>query len=167
MKTPRLLADGRPVRFALGVAVICSGLLLSGPARAGIDVHVDISNAPPPPTIVFQRTPRQVFEPRSRVYVINDPTVGDNDCFRYGGYYWLFSNGYWYRSASWRGRFVVVQPRYVPARLYQVPQQHWKHGPNGPPGLSNKPGGMPPGQYKKMQDQDQGKGHGKGHDKNR
>ena len=165
----RILADGRPVRFALGAAALCSGLVLGGPARAGIDVHVDIGNAPPPPVVVFHRAPRRVLEPTSQVYVIDDPDVGDNDCFYYGGYYWLFADGYWYRKTSWRGRFVVVQPRYVPARLYRVPEGRWKHGPNGPPGLSRKPGGMPPGQYKKMHgdDDDQGRGHGKGHGKDR
>src|SRR5512140_2282442 len=141
-----------PVRIALRVgtfaAVVWAGLALNGPARA-IDVHIDIGNAPPPPTFVFRARPREVFEPRSRVYVVQDTGVGDVDCFRYGGYYWAFQDGYWYRAPSWRGRFVVIAPRYVPTVLYRVPEGRWKHRPSGPPGLEKKPGGMPPGQYKK------------------
>jgi hypothetical protein len=80
-----------------------------------------------------------------RVYVVDDPGFGDNDCFRYGGYYWVFREGYWYRSPSWRRRFVVVQPRYVPAVFYQVPPKHWKHRPSGPPGQLKRGNAGPPG----------------------
>jgi len=150
MKHERLVSQG--VRAGLGIAAtILAGMLTfqAVPAQAGVDVHVDIGNAPPPPTIVFQRTPDRVYDRMSRVYVVDDPGVGDNDCFYYNGAYWLFSNGYWYRSHTWRGGFVVVQPRFVPAGIYRVSETRWKHRPNGPPGLEKKPGGMPPGQYKK------------------
>ena len=149
MRSQRLVSLGAVLRIVLGAALLCSGLALGPPARAGVDVHIDIGNAPPPPTFVFRSRPREVFDPAARVYVVDDPRVGDNDCFRYGGYYWVFRDGYWYRASSWRGRFIVVAPRYVPAVLYRVPERHWKHRPAGPPGLSNKPGQMPPGQYKK------------------
>jgi hypothetical protein len=153
----------RSVRTALRVgsfaAVVWAGLALNGPARA-IDVQINIGNAPPPPTFVFHRRPREVFDPTSRVYVVNDPGVGDDDCFRYGGYYWVFRSGYWYRSSNWRGHFVVVEPRYVPTVIYRVPGGRWKHRPSGPPGLEKKPGGMPPGQYKKEHGGG-GRGHGR------
>jgi len=152
-----------PGRFlGLGAAILWSALALAVPARAAVDVHIDIGNAPPAQRLVFRSPPRQVFEPTSHVYVVDDPALADYDCFRYGGFYWLFSNGYWYRSASWRGRFTVVAPQAVPAVIYRVPDRRWKHGAAGPPGLQNKPGGMPPGQYKKMYGGDNGKGHGKG-----
>ena len=102
--------------------------------------------------------------------MVDDPEVGDHDCFRYGGYYWVFRDGYWYRSSSWRGHFVVISPRFVPAVFYEVPSTRWKHHPSGPPefvrngdgppgrgpGNSGPPGqekkgdrGGPPGQEKK------------------
>jgi hypothetical protein len=132
------------------VAAICAGVLFASvPARADIDVRIDIGNAPPAPHFVFRERPHERFYPAERIYVVDDPSVGDNDCFRYGGYYWLFREGYWYRSAGWRSRFVVVQPRYVPAVFYQLPPTRWKHHPSGPPGLMKKSGGGPPGHASK------------------
>jgi len=132
------------------VAAICAGVLFASvPARADISVRVDIGNAPPAPQFIFRERPHEQLYPGEHIYVVDDPSVGDNDCFRYGGYYWLFREGYWYRSASWRSRFVVVQPRYVPAVFYQLPPTRWKHHPSGPPGLMKKTGGVPPGHMKK------------------
>jgi hypothetical protein len=55
----------------------------------------------------------------------------------------------------------VVQPRYVPAVFYRLPPAHWKHRPNGPPGLTRKGGGGPPGHAQSgdhRQDQRGGRG---------
>jgi hypothetical protein len=150
MKHPRLETHGAGVGLGIAATILAGLLTLHAvPAQAGVDVHIDIGNAPPPPTIVFQARPHRVYDSSTRVYVVDDPGVGDNDCFYYGGNYWLFTDGYWYRSRTWRGGFVVVQPRAVPTVFYRVPERRWKHRPNGPPGLANKPGRMPPGQYKK------------------
>ncbi len=141
-----------PFATAIGCAfaAILAGVLFTGvPARADIDVRIDISNAPPAPHFVLRARPHEQFIPDRRVYVVDDPGVGDYDCFRYGGFYWVFRDGYWYRSPSWRRGFVVVHPRYVPTVFYQVPPKHWKHHPNGPPGLMKRSGGGPPGQMKK------------------
>ncbi len=141
---PRATASG----CAFAAAILAGILFTSVPARADVSVRIDIGNAPPPPHFVFRARPHEQFIPDRRVYVVDDPGVGDNDCFRYGGYYWVFRDGYWYRSASWRGRFAVVHPRYVPTVFYQVPPTRWKHHPSGPPGYMNQ-GGGPPGQMKK------------------
>jgi hypothetical protein len=134
---------------ALAAAVL-AGILFAGvPARADIDVRISIGDAPPAPHFVLRARPHERFLSRERVYVVDDPGFGDNDCFRYGGFYWVFREGYWYRSASWRRRFVVVHPRYVPTVFYQMPPTHWKHHPSGPPGLMKKRGGGPPGQMNK------------------
>jgi hypothetical protein len=117
---------------------------------------------------VFRARPREVYVPSDQVYVVTDPAVGDYDVFRYGGAYWVFEDGYWYRGPSYRGPFVVIQPRAVPVALYRVPRAQWKHhasGPprydqGGPPGLMKKEGGMPPGQLKK---EERGRGHDRGH----
>ena len=131
-------------------AAILAGVLFTGvPARADIDVRISIGDAPPAPHVVFRARPHERLFPGERVYVVDDPGIGDNDCFRYGGFYWVFREGYWYRSASWRRPFVVVHPRYVPAVFYQLPPTRWKHHPSGPPGLMKKSGGGPPGQVKK------------------
>ena len=74
-----------------------------------------------------------------------------------GGFYWLFRGGYWYRSAGWRGQFVVVHPRYVPSVFYQMPPARWKHRPSGPPGHMDQGSGGPPSHMR------QGEGGPAGH----
>jgi hypothetical protein len=157
MKRNCLVPHATAIGCGFAAAILAGFLFTSVPARADIDVRIDISNAPPAPHFVFRARPHEQFIPDRRVYVVDDPRVGDYDCFRYGGYYWVFRDGYWYRSTSWRRRFVVVHPRYVPTVFYQVPPTHWKHHPSGPPGRMNRGGGPPghmnqggpPGQMKK------------------
>ena len=167
MKSTCLVLHATAIGGAFAAAILAGVLFTSVPARADIDVRIDIGNAPPAPHFVFRARPHEQFIPDRRVYLVDDPGVGDYDCFRYGGYYWVFRDGYWYRSAGWRRRFVVVHPRYVPTVFYQVPPTHWKHHPSGPPGLMRKGEGGPPGQMKKGEggppgQMDQG---AKGHDK--
>src|ERR1041384_676268 len=84
----------------------------------------------PPPTVVFHSRPHRIYDRSSSVYVIDDPSLGGYDAFQYGGYYWIFNDGYWYRSRTWRGGFQVVDARYVPVQLYRVPAQRWKNHPS-------------------------------------
>ena len=133
MKCNCLKPQATVVGLAIAVAALAGVLLTSVPVRAGIDVRINIGNAPPPPRMIFQARPHERFYRGEGVYVVDDPGMGDYDCFRYGGFYWMFRDGYWYRSTSWRSRFVVIEPRYVPAVFYRMPATRWKHRPSGPP----------------------------------
>ena len=141
MKRSCLVPHATAIGCAFAAAILAGILFASVPARAGIDVRINIGNAPPAPSIMFRMRPHERFYQRERVYIVDDPGIGDYDCFRYGGYYWVFSDGYWYRSPSWRGRFVVVHPRYVPTVFYRLPPSRWKHRPSGPPmfGRNDRP----------------------------
>jgi hypothetical protein len=75
------------------------------------------------------------------------------DVFRYGVYWYVFDDGYWYRARTYRGPFVVVSARYVPAAVINVPPRYWRHPHGGPPGLMKKRG-----DYVVVKD----KGHGRG-----
>ena len=173
MKRSCLVSHASAIECAFAAAILAGFLFTSVPARADISVHIDIGNAPPAPRIVFLAQPHEMRYPGNPVYVVDDPRVGDNDCFHYSGYYWVFRDGYWYRSASWRGPFAVFDPRNVPTVFYQQPPTRWKHHPSGPPvfanqssgrppGLARKNGGGPPGQVKKnaSRGNDKGGGHG-------
>jgi hypothetical protein len=131
---PHATAIGCALAMAISAAVLSAGV----PARADIDVRISIGDAPPAPRFAFRARPHERLYRGERVYVVDDPGLGDNDCFRYGGYYWVFREGYWYRSPNWRSRFVVVHPRYVPTVFYQLPPTRWKHHPNGPPRFINR-----------------------------
>ena len=107
-------------------------------ALAGTSVgwSVTIGNAPPPPAIVFQREPRVVVVPGSTVYVLEDDY--DYDVFRYGVFWYVLNDGYWYRARTHRGPFVAVSARYVPNAISNVPAKYWRHPHGGPPGQIKK-----------------------------
>ena len=115
---------------------------VAGPVRAGtrtsLAVQLNIGNAPPPPAVIYREAPPVVVVPRSAVYVVDDDDC-EYDFFRYGVYWFIWNDGYWYRSRSYRGPFRVIEARYVPAAVWNVPGRHWKHHPHGgPPGLVMK-----------------------------
>ncbi len=157
MQRSSLMRHATALGCAFAAAVLAGILFTGAPARAGIDVSINIGNAPPAPRMAFRARPHERLFPGEGVYVVDDAGVGDSDCFRYGGYYWLFRGGYWYRSAGWRGQFVVVHPRYVPSVFYQMPPARWKHRPSGPPGHMDQGSGGPPSHMR------QGEGGPAGH----
>lgn len=115
---------------------------VAGPVQAGtshsLRVQLNIGNAPPAPMVIYNEAPPVVVVPRSAVYVVRDDDR-DFDLFRYGVYWFIWNEGYWYRSATYRGPFRVIEARYVPAAIWNVPGRHWKHRPHGgPPELGMK-----------------------------
>ncbi len=125
--------------------------------RTSVSVQLNIGNAPPPPVIVYREEPPVVVVPGSAVYVVADDRY-DCDMFHYGVYWFVWNNGYWYRARGYRGPFTVVDVKYVPAVVWNVPAKHWKHHPHG----------GPPGQMKRRDGvvvvKEKG-GHGRGHDR--
>ena len=153
-------------RWFLGSVLAC-GLVL--PALAGastsVGISVSLGNAPPPPVMVIREQPRVMVVPGSSVYVVDDDYDLPYDMFRYGVFWYVYNDDYWYRARSYRGPFRVVEARYVPRAIFDVPAHEWRHHPHG----------GPPGQMKKrwVADDDEGRGegrhghghgHGRGHD---
>ena len=105
------------------------GLTLAAPAyaetRTYFNFQIGIGDAPPPPRIYFRSRPEYVYIPNSSVYVVS--TSYDYDMFRYGGYFYVCDDGFWYRSRSYRGPFRVLDVRYVPRPVFYVPERNWKH----------------------------------------
>ncbi len=124
-------------------------------ARSNVGFSIFISNAPPPPVVVYREQPRFTFIPEERVYVVDDDDC-DYDYFRYGTFFYIYENGYWYRSSSYRGPFAAIRADYVPRPIFYVSDSqkyHWRHHPRW----------MPPGQAKKEWREDHGWKHGHGH----
>lgn len=124
------------------LALSVCALFVAGSAAAETQIYygfnIGITNAPPPPTIVYKAAPEVVVVPDSKVYVV---ARGDNDCdmFRFGSYFYVTSGGFWYRASSYKGPFKVIDVRKVPEPIFVVPGKHWKHHPHGgPPGLAAK-----------------------------
>lgn len=89
-----------------------------------VGVAVDIRNAPAPPAIHWDRRPMLREVGRSSVYVVDDP---DYDVFMYGGVYYTYSGGYWYRADDDRSSFYAIEVNSVPRVVLRVPSRNWRH----------------------------------------
>ena len=148
------------MRYAFVVPLLAAAVLAT-PAGAETRVSINIGLAPPPPVIVYHRPPPMVYVPEGRVYVADYPDAG-YDCFRFGANFYIYNDGWWYRAPRYRGPYRAIEPRYVPAGIWRVPEARWKQHPHG----------MPPGQAKKYDrgfdgDDGRGRGHGRGHGNDR
>ena len=126
----------------IAAASLVAVLVLGGCAAEGYryGVQVDVSNAPPPPRLVFYERPAYLATYSGGVYVVD---AGDYDCdmFRYGSYWYVYTGSYWYRAHDYSGPYAAVSVQSVPERIFQVPEPQWRHHPHGgPPGQMKKKG---------------------------
>jgi hypothetical protein len=83
------------------------------------DIHIGnrpvpppVVMAPPPPPIAAEAPPNMVFMSGVGVYT----AVGvPYDLFFYNNSYYYHHNGFWYRSAYFRGPWSYAEPRFLPA----------------------------------------------------
>jgi len=131
------VTDGRrrgegDVGRILGAVVIlvalqsCAGTSQDAFTSADVGLTVDLRSAPPPPPIRWDRRPDLREIRGSSVYLVEEP---DYDVFMYGGAYYCYANGYWYRADSDQTGFLVVDSRSVPPPVLRVPSRHWRHRP--------------------------------------
>jgi len=111
----------------IGTALVVA---LASPASARTSTYfgfqIGITNAPPPPHVVYYEEPEMVYVPSQRVYVVEDD-FDDCDVFRYGNGWYACQDGYWYRAPRYGGPYRVIDVRYVPRPIFYVPTSHWKH----------------------------------------
>ena len=139
-------------------AMLALGFVIPATASAGTSasVMVQFGTPPPAPVVVVREEPRVVLVPGSTVYVVENDVP--YDMFRYGVFWYVYNDGYWYRARGYRGPFRAIEVRYVPRAIVTVPAKHWRHHPHGgPPGLAKK--GRPGNDVMVVK-----KGRGKGHD---
>jgi len=123
-------------RMSLALLVCACTATYEAAAETYFGFSIGISNAPPPPRIVVADSPQLIAVPKTPVYVVGNTNY---DVFRYGGSYYCYSSGFWYRAPSYGGPYVVVDVRSVPQPILVVPAQHWKSHPHrGPPGQLKK-----------------------------
>jgi|SRR5438477_3814792 len=126
---------------AVGIVLLLLGIVpLPARAETYFGFQMGIASAPPPPLLVVRRDPHIVVVAGTRVSELEDPC--EADVFRYGGTWYMYAEGYWYRGMDLHGPFRVVDARNVPRAVLFVPPVHWKHHPhNGPPGLMARQSG--------------------------
>ena len=100
----------RNLLLAVIVALVCVPL---APAQAQ-QVAVRVTFATPPPLVVVEPGIQVVPDYPEEVFFVD-------------GWYWHRAGAVWYRTRDHRGGWVVVEPRYVPARLVRIPPGHYKH----------------------------------------
>jgi hypothetical protein len=93
-------------------------------AQASGEVQVRLGDAPPPPAVVFRKEPEVILIPQSRVYYVPQLKY---DLFRYGRYWYINNQGYWYRARSYRGPFTNVDQNRIPRSITRVPSKYHKH----------------------------------------
>jgi hypothetical protein len=152
--------------LALAAALTLT-LAASSQAGTSVSIGVELGNAPPPPVVVYRSYPHWRYVPGPQVYVMKDEQLG-YDYFRYGGMFYIYNNGWWYRAGSYRGPFVAIEPRFVPRPFFAMTEQQyrWRHHPEmvavreheeTPPGWNH-------GKAKwKHHDDDDDQGHEHGH----
>jgi len=126
-----------------GVLVLAAALVLAQGASAVTRVSADLNvhlGSRPAPVVVFEREPDVVLVPSSRVYYVGGL---DYDLFRYGQYWYINDNGYWYRARNYRGPFGQIHYETVPRQIVVVPERYHRH--------PMHPLGGPPGQMKRYQ----------------
>ena len=92
-------------------------------ARTNVGLSIQIGNAPPPPRVVYVREPRWDYIPEEQVYVVDDGDL-PYDYFRYGGFVYIYNDGFWYRSRSYRGPFVSISFTSLPGDFRYVPTSY-------------------------------------------
>jgi len=100
------------------------------PPAAAADIRV-VSRAPAPPAVTFRLSPAWQTIPGTTVAVVRAQDRPDYDLFRYGSRYFLYKDGYWYRSSQLNQRYVAIDERYVPMAIAMVPHDHWRSYPPG------------------------------------
>ena len=115
----------RTLASVLGALAIAVAAPAFAETQTYFGFQIGIGNAPPPPRVEFVSRPRMLVEPETQVMVLNDDP--GYDMFRYRSCYYVSDNGYWYRSRSYRGPFVVVDVRRVPRPVFEVPANRWHH----------------------------------------
>ena len=109
----------------LALVFALSGLsaLSATHAQAHVDVHVGIG-IPAPPVVRFEAEPPVEIIPQTQVYYAPEP---DYDLYRYGGWWYVNRDGYWYRSHNYNGPFGPVVYESVPHAIIAVPGSYHHH----------------------------------------
>lgn len=114
----------RAAKFAVVLVVVVSGTGLSVAQEGVTPPTVQIT----PPTITFASEPVLV-EAAPGVRVVPDY---DEEVFVVNNVYWVRRDEHWFRSTTWNGRWVYVEPRHVPGVIVGVPLGHYRHWKPGP-----------------------------------
>lgn len=111
-------------------AVLAATVTATAHAGTSVDFRISVGDRYDGATLAFRSEPEVILVPDTKVYYVQNR---DCDLYRYGRYWYFVEDGFWYRSASWRGPFVHVRTATVPRSVVSVPVKYRRHWKNGPP----------------------------------
>jgi hypothetical protein len=94
-------------------------------------------DAPAPPAYHFDRPPQLSMVAGSQIYVVDDRRVQEDE-FRYGVFWYVYRDGWWYQSRHWNGPYAAIAARDVPRAILTVPPGRWKHRLDAAPELTTR-----------------------------
>ena len=115
-------------RTLMIAAALASLALVTAPSAsqaASVGISVRIGDPYRGASLHFRSEPDYVVIPGTQVYYVDD--YYDSDLYRYGGWYYLVDDGYWYRARSYRGPFIRIDYRSVPRQFVYVPTNYRRH----------------------------------------
>ena len=115
-------------RTLMIAAALASLALVTAPSAsqaASVGFSVRIGDPYRGASLHFRSEPDYVVIPGTQVYYVDD--YYDSDLYRYGGWYYLVDDGYWYRARSYRGPFIRIDYRSVPRQFVYVPTNYRRH----------------------------------------
>lgn len=108
--------------LALALALLAAGTVRNSDARVSADINLHIGR--PAPVVVFDQEPDVVLVPGSRVYYVDGQPY---DLYRYGAYWYICDDGYWYRARNYRGPFASIDFSFVPRSIIGVPARFHRY----------------------------------------
>jgi hypothetical protein len=108
---------------------LLSALVFAGSLHSGTVFATEpnrLADAPPPPSYRLPTSPQLAMVAGSQVQIVDDHRVADDE-FRYGVFWYVYRDGWWYRARHWNGPFAAIEPRDVPRAIITVPPSRWKH----------------------------------------
>ena len=113
------------MRTRLAVAALLTALA-TGPSWAqDPNYSTQRTSAPLPPTVTFRGQPAWVKVPGTTVSVIQQDQRPTYDMFAFDNQYYIYNEGYWYRSDMANGPYVSLELNAIPPEFRQVPRETW------------------------------------------
>jgi hypothetical protein len=115
-------------RTLMIAAALASLAFVSAPSpsqAASVGFSVRIGDPYRGASLRFRSEPDYVVVPGTQVYYVDD--YYNQDLYRYGGWYYMVDDGYWYRARSYRGPFIRIDFRTVPRQFAYVPTNYRRH----------------------------------------
>lgn len=106
--------------------VLATGIAPSAQARTNISVGLNFGDRYDGPQPYWRGAPAVAVIPSTQIYYVRDY---DYDVYRYGRFWYYNTDSRWYRSRSYRGPWIYVGYRSVPAQFSSIPtryRHHWR-----------------------------------------